>query len=115
MINKQQLPRIDEVDQKYILNELVPDILRSKYNKYNLANYDGMYVDCFGNGTYIMFSNTDVFVSQCNENGTLIPSIGKSRRYRNIIPLNTYKIIKSKSKTITTENVVKNAAKLGII
>ena len=114
-MNTKQLPKIDEVNQNYILNELVPDILRSKHNKYNLANYDGMYVDCFGNGTYIMFSNTDVFVSQCNENGTLIPSIGKSRRYRNIIPLNTYKIIKSKSKTITTENVVKNAAKLGII
>ena len=114
MINK-LLPKIDEVDKKYILNELVPDILKSKYNKYNLANYDGMYVDCFGNGTYIMFSNNDVFVSPCNENGTLIPSIGKSRRYKNIIPINIYTSIKSKSDTITTESVVKNAANLGII
>ena len=114
MINK-LLPKIDEVDKKYILNELVPDILKSKYNKYNLANYDGMYVDCFGNGTYIMFSNKDVFVSPCNENGTLIPSIGKSRRYKNIISISNYNRIKAKSDTIMTENVVKDAANLGII
>ena len=114
MITK-QLPKIDEVNQKYILNELVPDILRSKHNKYNLANYDGMYVDCFSNGTYIMFSNNDVFVSPCNENGTLIPSIGKSRRYKNIISISNYNRIKAKSDTIMTENVVKDAANLGII
>lgn len=100
------LPEYNMITKSYLINSLIPALIKDKTNKMDLVNYDGRYIDFFENGTYIMLAKNDIFISPCNTEGMLTREAGKSRRYNNIISDKDYKIILNHSREINIENIM---------
>ena len=106
------LPEYSMITKSYLVNTLIPVLVRDRYNKFNLVNYDKRYVDFFENGVYVMLAQNDIFISPCNENGVLSKEAGKSRRYNNILTDRQYNMILNHSREIKTEEVMKNISSI---
>lgn len=108
------LPSTNSITKKYITKVLVPELLKNKHD-YDIVRYDDRrYVELIDNGTYIMFSGCDVFISPCNEFGVLCKENGKAKRYNNLISESEFVELYNKARVIKTEEIMKEVESLGV-